>query len=40
MVQSIDKDFTGSVVILLQSDNEYLPARFSMKTLKRPNPPD
>lgn len=31
VVQSIDKDFTGSVVVLLQSGNEFMPARFGME---------
>lgn len=35
VVQSIDKDFTGSVVVLLQSGNEFLPARFSMEDTEK-----
>ncbi|MEG1212325.1 MAG: hypothetical protein RSE29_14500 [Leclercia sp.] len=35
VVQSIDKDFTGSVVVLLQSGNEYMPARFSMEDTEK-----
>ncbi|MCS3430135.1 OB-fold putative lipoprotein [Klebsiella sp. BIGb0407] len=31
VVQSIDKDFTDSVVVSLQSDNDYMPARFGME---------
>lgn len=31
VVQSIDKDFTGSIVVLLKSDNNFMPARFGME---------
>lgn len=35
VVQSIDKDFTGSVVVLLQSGNEFMPARLSMEDTEK-----
>lgn len=35
VVQSIDKDFTGSVVVLLQSGNEFMPARFGMEETEK-----
>lgn len=35
IVQSIDKDFTGSVVVLLQSGNEFMPARFGMEDTEK-----
>ena len=36
VVQSIDKDFTGSVVVLLQNGNEFMPARFGMEETEKP----
>ncbi|HBS7154808.1 TPA: hypothetical protein MAO97_000831 [Klebsiella pneumoniae] len=36
VVQSIDKDFTGSVVVLLQSGNDFMPARFGMEETEKP----
>lgn len=35
VVQSIDKDFTGSVVVLLQSGNDFMPARFGMEETEK-----
>lgn len=35
VVQSIDKDFTGSVVVLLQSGNEFMPARLGMEDTEK-----
>lgn len=35
IVQSIDKDFSGSVVVLLQSGNEFMPARFGMEETEK-----
>ncbi|PIF21779.1 OB-fold protein [Candidatus Pantoea floridensis] len=31
VVQSIDKDFTDSIIISLKTDNEFMPARLEMK---------
>ncbi|MEN4561959.1 OB-fold protein [Pantoea agglomerans] len=31
IVQSIDKDFTDSIIISLKTDNEFMPARLKMK---------
>lgn len=31
IVQSIDKDFTDSIIISLKTDNEFMPARMDMK---------
>ncbi|MGK3142056.1 OB-fold protein [Pantoea sp. C2G6] len=31
IVQSIDKDFTDSIIISLKTDNEFMPARLDMK---------
>ncbi|MEB5708339.1 OB-fold protein [Pantoea anthophila] len=31
IVQSIDKDFTDSIIISLKTDNEFMPARLEMK---------
>lgn len=31
IVQSIDKDFTDSIVISLKTDNQFMPARMDMK---------
>jgi hypothetical protein len=30
-VQSIDKDFTGSIIINLETNNEYMPVRLTME---------
>ncbi|WBM69126.1 OB-fold putative lipoprotein [Buttiauxella sp. WJP83] len=31
VVQSIDKDFTDSIIVSLKTDNEFMPARMEMK---------
>ncbi|EHU9132986.1 hypothetical protein KZW37_002823, partial [Escherichia coli] len=31
VVQSIDKDFTDSIIISLRTDNEFMPARMEME---------
>lgn len=31
IVQSIDKDFTDSIIISLKTDNQFMPARMDMK---------
>lgn len=31
IVQSIDKDFTDSIIISLKTDNQFMPARMNMK---------
>lgn len=31
IVQSIDKDFTNSIIISLKTDNQFMPARMDMK---------
>ena len=35
VVQSIDKDFTGSVVVLLAGNNDFMPARFGMEETEK-----
>jgi len=35
VVQSIDKDFTDSIVVLLASNNDFMPARFGMEQTEK-----
>jgi hypothetical protein len=35
VVQSIDKDFTDSIIIGLQTDNQFMPARMEMEKLRK-----
>lgn len=35
VVQSIDKDFTDSIIIGLQTDNQFMPARMEMENSEK-----
>ncbi|MCS2162959.1 OB-fold putative lipoprotein [Scandinavium sp. H11S7] len=36
VVESIDKDFTDSIIIGFQTDNQFMPARMEMKDSEKP----